>query len=130
MSKMWWESVESFTADLSGANEARLLEMGTGPSSSKPRPIDADPEWIRWWSGSPVTTIELYPLPDGEVDVVSVYRESDRMRILGSSRALFACLEPASTREESERMLVEPPSASAVLDLLRAIFTGRPPTRP
>ena len=63
--------------------------------------IDTDTDWIRWWSGSPVATIELYPLPDGEIDVVSVHRESDRVRILGSSRALFAWLEPASTREES-----------------------------
>ena len=39
---------------------------------------------------------------------MSVHRESDRVRVLGSSRALFACLEQASTREEAERMLIDP----------------------
>jgi hypothetical protein len=74
------------------------------------------------WSGYPAATIELYPLPDGEVDVVSMHRESDRVRVLGSSRGLFACPEQASTREEAERMLIDPPARRLFLDLLRAMF--------
>ena len=32
VSKMWWKSVDAFTADLPGANEARLREVRIGPS--------------------------------------------------------------------------------------------------
>ena len=40
MSKMWWKSVDAFTADLPGADEARLREM-RGWAEQQERSSDA-----------------------------------------------------------------------------------------
>lgn len=85
--------------------------------------IDTDPAWVRWWSSSPVDVLALHPSPDAEANVITLHREQNVLQVRGGSAALFACTEHASSREEADRVLLEPPARQLFLELLRAMFT-------